>query len=261
MKHMPSQNSLPQVLLTVWFGEESYSDSHFRMMRVHSVSIYLKKQMRLTISRFRLCKVLLTIYISEESYADSHFRILQILKGFFLSSDLVKNHSDSYFRNINLPLIHQVQSLSNLLRSWKARICWSQRWNAIRPTGQTRKEIYLKNGPILTNAAFLIRLRNNLRVLSLTSAINRIVLRGFISCLGRDHNFYFVKSDFLFFKKLIADDEFQGCGSRLIFYGSGSGIFAQSGSGSKLKQNFRRQFLSQIFWNQNLSQSKSKISV
>jgi hypothetical protein len=41
----------------------------------------------------------------------------------------------------------------------------------------------------------------------------------------------------------------QGCGSGLIFYGSGSSIFAQSrsGSGSKLKQNFRRQFLSQIF--------------
>jgi hypothetical protein len=43
----------------------------------------------------------------------------------------------------------------------------------------------------------------------------------------------------------------QGCGSGLIYYGSGSSIFAQSGSrtgsGSKLKQNFRRQFLSQIF--------------
>jgi hypothetical protein len=37
----------------------------------------------------------------------------------------------------------------------------------------------------------------------------------------------------------------QGCGSGLIYYGSGSSIFAQSGS--KLKQNFRRQFLSQIF--------------
>jgi hypothetical protein len=43
----------------------------------------------------------------------------------------------------------------------------------------------------------------------------------------------------------------QGCGSGLIEYGSGSRIFAQSGSssgsGSKLKQNLRRQFLSQIF--------------
>jgi hypothetical protein len=39
----------------------------------------------------------------------------------------------------------------------------------------------------------------------------------------------------------------QGCGSGLIYYGSGSSIFAQSGSGSKRKQNFRRQFLSQIF--------------
>jgi hypothetical protein len=41
----------------------------------------------------------------------------------------------------------------------------------------------------------------------------------------------------------------QGCGSGLIWYGSGSGssIFAQSGSGSKLKQNFRRKFPSQIF--------------
>jgi hypothetical protein len=37
----------------------------------------------------------------------------------------------------------------------------------------------------------------------------------------------------------------QGCGSGLIYYGSGSSIFAQSGS--KLKQNFRKQFLSQIF--------------
>jgi hypothetical protein len=45
----------------------------------------------------------------------------------------------------------------------------------------------------------------------------------------------------------------QGCGSGLIKYGSGSSIFAQSGSGSgsgigsKLKQNFLSQFLSQIF--------------
>jgi hypothetical protein len=44
----------------------------------------------------------------------------------------------------------------------------------------------------------------------------------------------------------------QGCGSGLIQsrYGSGSSIIAQSGSGcgsgTKLKQNFRRQFLSQI---------------
>jgi hypothetical protein len=40
----------------------------------------------------------------------------------------------------------------------------------------------------------------------------------------------------------------QGCGSGLIYYGSGSSIFYQfgAGSGSKLKQNFRRQFLSQI---------------
>jgi hypothetical protein len=48
-----------------------------------------------------------------------------------------------------------------------------------------------------------------------------------------------------------SDKKNQGCGSGLIFYGSGSSIFAQSGSGSgsgsKLKQNFRRQFLSQIF--------------
>jgi hypothetical protein len=36
-------------------------------------------------------------------------------------------------------------------------------------------------------------------------------------------------------------------GSGLIQYGSGSSIFAQSGSGSKLKQNFRTQFFSQIF--------------
>jgi hypothetical protein len=35
-----------------------------------------------------------------------------------------------------------------------------------------------------------------------------------------------------------------GCGSGLIYYRSGSSIFAQSGSGSKLKQNFRRQFVS-----------------
>jgi hypothetical protein len=41
-------------------------------------------------------------------------------------------------------------------------------------------------------------------------------------------------------------DFYQGCGSGLIYYGSGSSIFAQSESGSKLKQNFRRQFLSQI---------------
>jgi hypothetical protein len=34
----------------------------------------------------------------------------------------------------------------------------------------------------------------------------------------------------------------QGCGSGLIQYGFGSSIFAQSGSGSKLKQNFRSQF-------------------
>jgi hypothetical protein len=49
----------------------------------------------------------------------------------------------------------------------------------------------------------------------------------------------------------------QGCGSRLIQYGFGPSVFAQSrsgsgsssgsGSGSKLKQNFRRQFCSQIF--------------
>jgi hypothetical protein len=39
----------------------------------------------------------------------------------------------------------------------------------------------------------------------------------------------------------------QGCGSGLIKYGSGSSMFAQSGSGSKLKQNFRRQFPSHIF--------------
>jgi hypothetical protein len=43
----------------------------------------------------------------------------------------------------------------------------------------------------------------------------------------------------------------KGCGSGLIYYGSGSTIFSQSGSssgsGSKLKQNFRRQFLSEIF--------------
>jgi hypothetical protein len=45
----------------------------------------------------------------------------------------------------------------------------------------------------------------------------------------------------------------QGCGSGLIKYGSGSSIFPQSGSGSssgsgsKLKQNFRREFPSQIF--------------
>jgi hypothetical protein len=43
----------------------------------------------------------------------------------------------------------------------------------------------------------------------------------------------------------------QDCGSGLIQYGSGSSIFAQSGSGSssgsKLKQNFWRQFFSQIF--------------
>jgi hypothetical protein len=30
----------------------------------------------------------------------------------------------------------------------------------------------------------------------------------------------------------------QGCGSGLTYYGSGSSIFSQSGSGSKLKQNF-----------------------
>jgi hypothetical protein len=41
----------------------------------------------------------------------------------------------------------------------------------------------------------------------------------------------------------------QGCGSGLIFYGSGSGssIFSQSGSGSKLKQNFPRQFFLKFF--------------
>jgi hypothetical protein len=59
----------------------------------------------------------------------------------------------------------------------------------------------------------------------------------------------------------------QGCGSGLIQYGSGSSIFAQSGSGSssgsgsKLKQNFRRQFFSQIFLKSKLSQIKSKIPV
>jgi hypothetical protein len=43
----------------------------------------------------------------------------------------------------------------------------------------------------------------------------------------------------------------QGCGSGLIQYGSGSSIFGQSGSGSKLKQKFQRQLLSQILLKSN----------
>jgi hypothetical protein len=56
----------------------------------------------------------------------------------------------------------------------------------------------------------------------------------------------------------------QGCGSGLIFYGSGSGssIFSQSGSGSgsesKLKQNFRRQIFSQIFLKSKFESNKIK---
>jgi hypothetical protein len=62
----------------------------------------------------------------------------------------------------------------------------------------------------------------------------------------------------------------QGCGSGLIQswsgYGSGSNILPQSGyesgssygSGSKLKQNFRRQFLSQIFLKSKFESNQMK---
>jgi hypothetical protein len=52
----------------------------------------------------------------------------------------------------------------------------------------------------------------------------------------------------------------QGYGSGLTEYGSGSSIFAQSGSssgsGSKLKQNLRRQFLSQFFLKSKFESNK-----
>jgi hypothetical protein len=49
-------------------------------------------------------------------------------------------------------------------------------------------------------------------------------------------------------KRLLSGSVFkQGCVSGLIYYGSGSSIFVQSGSGSKIKQNFWRRFLFQIF--------------
>jgi hypothetical protein len=56
----------------------------------------------------------------------------------------------------------------------------------------------------------------------------------------------------------------QGCGSGLNQCGSGSSILAQSGpgcgsgSGSKLKQNFQRQFLSQIFLKSKLQSNQIK---
>jgi hypothetical protein len=49
----------------------------------------------------------------------------------------------------------------------------------------------------------------------------------------------------------------------LIYYGSGSSIFAESGSnfGSKLKHNFRRQFPSQIFLKSKFELNQIKIPV
>jgi hypothetical protein len=49
-------------------------------------------------------------------------------------------------------------------------------------------------------------------------------------------------------------DHNQGCASGLIQYGSGSSIFAQSGSGSKLKQNLFLKF----FWSQIWVKSNKK---
>jgi hypothetical protein len=51
----------------------------------------------------------------------------------------------------------------------------------------------------------------------------------------------------------------QGCGSGSIK--SGSSIFAQSGSGSKLKQNVRRQFCSQTFLKSKFESNQLKKTV
>jgi hypothetical protein len=68
-----------------------------------------------------------------------------------------------------------------------------------------------------------------------------------------------------FWIRLYLDRFYQGCGSGLIKYGSGSIIFAQSGSssgsGSKLKQNFRSQFLSQILWKSKFESNQIKNTV
>jgi hypothetical protein len=64
-----------------------------------------------------------------------------------------------------------------------------------------------------------------------------------------------IRERFICYLNFIETPSFlQGCGMwiRIDFYGSGSSIFAQSGSGSgsgsKLKQNFRRQVLSAILY-------------